>query len=127
VDTSYSTATNYVRAVTTTNAISLVFKPIPGWTVPPSQNLSVTPNNTTLATATYTASSPTMLAVDSSLRLGLTGTIGTTCAIQSRASLTSGSWVNVSTNTITTSGFNLALPKPTNSQTIFYRAVWLEY
>ena len=50
--------------------------------------------------------------VDQSLRLGLTGTPNTTYRIEKRSSLTSGAWTGVSTNTILSNGFNLALPNP---------------
>jgi hypothetical protein len=40
--------------------------------------------------------------------------------------LTSGTWLPVSTNTITTTSFNLVLPyTTTNSPAAFYRALWL--
>ena len=52
-DNSYSTATNYVRAVVTTNAVSIQYKPIPSWSLPPSTNVNVAANVTTVASANY--------------------------------------------------------------------------
>jgi len=72
----------------------------------------------------YTVVPPVMMA--NAGGLSITGTTGTIYQIQSRSSLTSGSWVPLSTNTITANGFNLVLPNPaTNPATMFYRAVWL--
>jgi hypothetical protein len=56
--------------------------------------------------------------------LGISGTTGTVYQIQSRPSLTTGTWSAISTNTIVSNGFNLVLPL-TNHTTTFYRALWL--
>jgi len=61
------------------------------------------------------------------LGIGITGTTGTVYQIERSSSLSSGIWVPVSTNTITTTGFNLVLPyTTTNSPAAFYRALWLQ-
>ena len=40
-DSTFSSATNYIRAVLSTNAFTVVFKPIPGWNVPTNQSVTV--------------------------------------------------------------------------------------
>jgi sugar lactone lactonase YvrE len=128
-DAAYSSATNYTRAVLTTNAFGVEFKPIAGWNVPANQTITIIPNQITTYTANYTLASitptnPVLVANISGL--GITGTTGTVYRLERRNSLTSGSWSPVSTNTITTSGFNLLLSNPaTNGSVNFYRAVWL--
>jgi hypothetical protein len=124
-DTTYSTATNYTEAVLSTNAIGVQFKPIAGWNLPTNQTVTVYPQQIVTPVAFYTVSNPVMVA-NESLGIGIIGTTGTVYEVESRTSLTSGSWVPVSTNTIISSGFNLVLPKPgTNNTTTFYRVVWL--
>jgi hypothetical protein len=57
--------------------------------------------------------------------LGITGTTGATFRLEYRASLVSGQWLPLKTNTLGP-GFNLLLPwPPTNGPAAFYRAVWL--
>jgi hypothetical protein len=124
-DPAYSTATNYVRVVTTTNAVAVVFKPIPGWSLPTNQLVNVLPGQVTTYNALYLVNSPVM--VFSGKSIGLTGTTGTVYRIEGRASLSSGSWLPISTNTITSGGVNVVLPNPaTNGAAMFYRAVWLQ-
>jgi hypothetical protein len=123
-DSAYSSATNYIRAVLTTNAFMVVFKPVNGWNVPVSAPVSVAPGQVASYSANYTVSAP-MLAVNGT-GIGIIGTTGTVYELDRNSSLSGGTWVPVSTNTITTTGFNLVLPYPlTNVPTIFYRAVWL--
>ena len=124
-DSAYSSATNYIRAVTTTNAFTVEFKPIPGWNLPTNQMMTVLPGQINSQTVFYTVTNPVLVA-DNSIGLGITGTTDTVYQIQRRTSLTSGSWLSVSTNTINSNGFNLVLPNPaTNGNAFFYRAVWL--
>jgi hypothetical protein len=97
--------------------------------VPPDQVITVVPGSITIFTANYTLAtgtpaSPVLVANRNSL--GIIGTTGTVYRLEWRTSLTSGSWQPVSTNTITTSGFNLLLSNPAaNGSVNFYRAVWL--
>jgi hypothetical protein len=57
--------------------------------------------------------------------LGITGTTGATFRLEYRASLVSGQWLPLKTNTLGP-GFNLLLPwPPTNGPAAFYRALWL--
>lgn len=124
-DAAYSSATNYTRAVVATNAIIVQFKPVPGWNLPADQSVTVIPGQLNPYTASYTVISPT-LAADPALGIGLSGTTNTTYRIESRASLTSGNWQPVSTNTITSTGVTFILPPPNaNSSATFYRAVWI--
>jgi hypothetical protein len=124
-DTAYSSATNYIRAVLSTNSFTVLFKPINGWNVPLSQPVSVEPGEiTTITNALYTVNNPVLVA--NHLGIGITGTTGTVYQIERSSSLTSGTWLPVSTNTITTTGFNIVLPyTTTNSPAAFYRALWL--
>ena len=125
----FNTISNAVEFVTTTNNVSIVFKPIPGWNIPTNNiTLQVTPNPyapTVISNVLYSVKPPTLV-LDPVRGLGLSGTTNTSYVLQSRSSLTSGIWSNVSTNLIVTNGFNAAIPKPgTNQATTFYRAVWL--
>ena len=125
-DPTYSTATNYTRAVTTTNAVIVEFKPVAGWNLPTNQTVTVLPGQLTTYNAFYSVTNPVLVA-RAALGIGITGTTGTVYQIQSRSSLASGSWIPVSTNTILSNGFNLILPLPSslNQTSAFYRAVWL--
>jgi len=61
-DSSYSTAANYTRAVTSTNAFAVEFKPIPGWNVPVNQSLTVQLGLITVANAFYQVTNPVLVA-----------------------------------------------------------------
>ncbi|HEY1661740.1 MAG TPA: SBBP repeat-containing protein [Verrucomicrobiae bacterium] len=123
-DSAYGTASNYVRAVTSTN-VTVLFHPLPGWNSPGNQAVAVLPNQITSYSASYTVINP-LLTINGTTGFGITGTTGTVYVIQKSSSLTAGIWTPVSTNTITSSGFNLVLPNPlTNGSAVFYRAVWL--
>ena len=127
-DTTYSTATNYTRAVFTTNAVTLEFKPVTGWNLPTNQTVTVAPGQPAVLTAVYTVAGGQMtLEWEPGVGLGITGTLGTVYELDYRTSLTSGSWQPLSTNTITGPGFNLMLPwPPANGPTAFYRAVSMQ-
>jgi len=125
-EASYSTATNYTRVVTSTNAFGVEFNTnVPGWNAPPSQAVAVHPLETVRPTAWYTVSNPVLVA-DLALGIGITGTTSTTYRLECRNFLATGSWAPLRTNMIVSSGFNLMLGWPlTNGSTAFYRAVWL--
>jgi len=124
-DSSYSTAANYTRAVTSTNAFAVEFKPIPGWNLPTNQTTTILPGVLITNVAFYTVTNPVLVA-SASMGIGITGTTGTVYRIESRNSLNSGSWTPVSTNTILSNGFNAVLPfLPSNPPASYYRAVWL--
>jgi hypothetical protein len=117
----YSTATNFTQVIFSTNAVALQFKPIPGWNVPTSQSVVVTPGIISYPPAFYTVVNPVLVA--NAQGIGLTGTTNTTYEIESASSL-NGPWTELSTNTIVSNGINLVVPKTNNQATVFYRAVW---
>jgi hypothetical protein len=53
-DSTFSSATNYIRAVLTTNAFTVVFNQIAGWNVPTNQSVSVQPGQIAVYSAIYT-------------------------------------------------------------------------
>jgi hypothetical protein len=58
-DSAFSSATNYIRQVLTTNAFTVVFNQIPGWNVPVISPFSVLPGVVTIITnALYTVATP---------------------------------------------------------------------
>jgi hypothetical protein len=124
-DGPYGTASNYTRAVLSTNVFGVEFKPVEGWNLPSNQTAVVAPGVLVTNQAFYTVTNP-VLVVDAKMGLGIMGTTGTTYRIESSSSLTEGSWLPVSTNTIVTNSFNPTFPA--SSQKVgasFYRAVWL--
>jgi len=124
-DSSYSTTARYTRAVISTNAFAVEFKPIPGWNLPTNQTTTILPGLLITNVAFYKVTNPVLVA-NPAIGLGITGTTGTTYRIESRISLSSGTWTPLSTNLIVTSGFNSVLPTlPTNGPGTFYRALWL--
>jgi len=124
-DSSYSTSANYTRAVISTNAFAVEFKPIPGWNLPTNQTTTIFPGVLITNIAFYTVTNPVLM-LDRASGLGLTGTTGTVYRIEGRASLSSGSWLPLNTNTILSNGFNAVLPLlPTNPPATYYRALWL--
>ncbi len=123
-DSAYGSASNYIRAVTSTN-VTVLFNPISGWNSPANQAVAVLPNQITSYSVSYTVSNP-LMAINGTVGFGIIGTTGTVYRIEESSSLTTGTWTPLSTNTITSSGFNLVLPGPlTNGPAMFYRAVWL--
>ncbi len=121
-DTPFGTATNYTRAVLSTNPFAIEFKPIPGWNLPTNQAIIVLPNPIapTVFTAFYTVTNP--LLVQRAIGFGMTGTTGTVYRLEKKSALTNATWQTVSTNTIHTNGFN---PVLTNPPAGFYRLLWL--
>ncbi len=120
-DTPYTNAPTYTRPVFSTNAFAVEFKPIPGWNLPSNQNLVVSPDQLSRYTAFYTVTNP-VLVIDRGAGIRMSGTTGTTYRIEQRSSLTSGTWLPVSTNTITSNGFSPVLTSPPPG---FYRLQWL--
>ena len=127
-DTVYASATNYTRAITSTNAITVEFKPIPGWTSPTNVLVMILPGQLTTFDATYTVEPhpPRLSATRNSgtIELRLAEVMGGWAyQIERRPSLTAGAWETVS---VLSNSYNLVLPKPTtNEATMFYRARWL--
>jgi sugar lactone lactonase YvrE len=121
-DSSYSTATNYTRAVFSADAIAVEFKELPGWNLPRNDTVRVFPKILETYNAFYTVTNPVLVA-NPALGIGISGTLGTVYRLESRSSLSSGGWLPVNTNLIISTGFNWILSNP--SPTTFYRAVWL--
>jgi V8-like Glu-specific endopeptidase len=57
----YGSDPNYTLTVVSSNAVAVVFKPIPGWNLPANQTVTVTPGQITVINATYTAVAPPRL------------------------------------------------------------------
>jgi len=122
-DSTYGTPANYTRSVTT-NGASIEFSPVEGWNPPTTITIQLTPGTITSTNISYTVVPPVMLFA-AQTGLGMTGTFNTSYRVERSPSLLSGSWLSVSTNTLS-NGFNLLLPWPTtNGPASFYRAVWL--
>ena len=119
----YTNTVGYLP-ITNTNVFKIEFLPLSGWRSPSNQSATVAPWTTFTGNAYYYVSNPLMVA--NGRGVGLTGTTGTTYQIRTRTNLIFGAWIPVCTNTITTNGFNLALPPPpTNNSPVYYRALWL--
>lgn len=124
-DAAYSDATNYTRALVLTNTVTVKFKPIPGWNLPASQSLVLSPGALDIIPALYTVTNP-MLIADATHGISISGTTGTVYRLEGRTSLSTGSWQAISTNIILTNGLNPILPPlGANQPQTFYRAVWL--
>ena len=123
-DSSYGTATNYTRSVTT-NGATIQFKPVAGWNTPTNQGIHISAGTINVITnVSYTVVPPTMVA-DSIHGIALSGTTGTIYRLEYRTNLVSGQWLPLKTNTLGT-GINTLLPwPPTNGAAAFYRVVWL--
>ena len=122
-DSSYGTDPNYTRAVTT-NGASIEFKQVDGWNPPPPTVIQLTPGAITRTNLSYTVVPPVMW-LAAGTGLAMTGTINTSYRVERRPDLLTGSWLAVSTNTLS-NGFSLLLTWPfTNGSASFYRAVWL--
>jgi hypothetical protein len=123
-DTTYGTATNYTRIVTT-NGTGIEFKPIAGWNTPTNRGVSISAGTINVITnASYTVIPPLMVA-DAIHGIALTGTTGTVYRLEYRTNLVLGQWLPLKTNTLG-AGINTLLPwPPTNGPAAFYRVVWL--
>jgi sugar lactone lactonase YvrE len=120
-DSYYSSANPSLQEITSTNALILLFKPVPGWNLPTNRSVTITPGLILTNLANYTVTNP-VLTLDLLHGLGLSGTTNTTYQIQRNSSLTGGTWTPYLTNTLSTPGFNLITNKPGPG---FYRALWL--
>ena len=129
-DAAYSSSPSYVRQVSSTNAFAVEFKPIPGWNLPTNQTLLVLPagpgGQISSNNAVYTLIPP-MLVNDPVLGLGILGTPGISYRLEMKHSLSDPRWLPVRTNTISSAGFTVLLPKPAPQITtsVFYRLEWL--
>jgi len=117
----YSTANPSLQEVTSTNALLVQFKPIPGWNLPANTTVLVSPGGNITNSAEYTVMNP-VLTLDPVNGLGLIGTANTTYRILSNTSFVGGSWVPILTNTLISPGLNLITNNPGPG---YYRALWL--
>jgi hypothetical protein len=125
-ESSYSTATNYTEIINTTNMQTVHFKTIPGWIAPTNQKVSVPQGVLTVYGINYTVSNP-VLSFKPGLGIGFGGTTGTVYRLETRTNLVLGSWVPVSTNTLTNAVFTPVIPKSVlTNKASYYRAVWLQ-
>jgi hypothetical protein len=98
-DTNWSVAANYTLAVTTTNALSVQFKPIPGWNLPTNESVSVSAGQLTAPGAIYT-DQPAMLSYKIGEGLRLFGASGLAYRIEYATDLNSpASWAPLATVT----------------------------
>jgi hypothetical protein len=116
----YSTANPSLQEITSTNALTVQFKPIPGWNLPTNRSVTVVPGVILTNVANYTVTNP-LLTLDLVNGLRISGTTNTAYQLQSNSTLT-GTWIPFKTNTLTNFGFNLITNKPRPG---FYRALWL--
>ena len=123
-DSSYSSSPNYTRAIVNASSVAVQFKTINGWNLPTNQTVTVLPGQVTVYNAQYIiAAAPPVLMANKN-GISISGTVGATFRIEMRTALTSGNWVPVSTNNVTSSGFHVVLPiTGTNQSAAFYRAV----
>jgi hypothetical protein len=125
-DSAFSTATNYTEIINTTNMQTVHFKSIPGWIAPANQNVSVPQGVLTVYGINYTVSNP-VFSFNPSKGIGFGGTTGTVYRLETRTNLVKGSWVPVSTNTLTNAAFTPVIPKSVlTNKAGYYRAVWLQ-
>jgi hypothetical protein len=123
-DSGYGSLPTYMRAIAN-NGAKIEFKAIPGWNLPTNQTVALETGQITTISALYTVTNPVLVA-NREMGILLGGTTGTVYRIESSSSLTRGTWVPVSTNTIPASGLSPVLPlPPAKEPASFYRAVWL--
>jgi sugar lactone lactonase YvrE len=116
----YSASNPSLQEITSTNALALQFRQIPGWILPSNRSVTVFPGVIVTNVASYTVTNPA-LSVDLARGLSLSGTTNTRYQIQSNSSL-AGTWTPFQTNTLTNFNFNLITNHPRPG---FYRALWL--
>ena len=124
-DSSFSSATNYIRAVLSTNAFTVVFKPIAGWNVPTNQSVSVQPGQIAVYSAIYTISSSPLQIVSpqvsgGAFQLSFQSVNGQSYTLYYNNSVATTNWLPY-TN-VTGNGGTLQLTVPiTNSTQRFFR------
>jgi len=120
--TNYSTATNYTLTVGSTNAISVQFRPIPGWNLPTNQAIAVQAGRIATPIAVYT-DPPASLSYKLPEGLRLFGASALTYRIDYKTNLDPRiPWLPLATNTLTTNTVLISgtLPAPGRK---FFRAV----
>ncbi len=123
----YSTQNPSALAVTSTNAIKLQFKPIPGWNLPTNRTVTVSAGSVSTLTATYTSSQPLLqIASQSSNSFTFTwnAVSNQTFQLQFATDLTQG-WTTMG-GVITATNSTVSVSRPLiNTAQRFYRIVQL--
>jgi sugar lactone lactonase YvrE len=125
-DTGYSSATNYVRAVTTTNPVVVEFKPVAGWNLPPSQALTLEPSQFTLITnALYTLNNSAPVQIVSpqlsggTFNLSFQSANGQSYTLYYNDNLATTNWLPATNVTGNGGTLHLSLPSTNPSQRFF--------
>jgi hypothetical protein len=125
-DSSFSSATNYIRAVLSTNAFTVVFKPIAGWNLPANQSVTVQTGQIASYSALYTVSNSMPVQILSpqvsggSFNLSFQSVNGQSYTLYYNDNLATTNWLPC-TN-VTGNGASLQLTVPiTNSTQRFFR------
>ncbi|HEY1717245.1 MAG TPA: hypothetical protein VGH42_03000 [Verrucomicrobiae bacterium] len=125
-DSTYSSATNYIRAVFSTNAFAVEFKPIAGWNVPTSQSVTVQPGNIASYTALYTVNNPVPVQIVSpqvsggSFNLSFQSANGQSYTLYYNDNLATTNWLPATNVTGNGATLQLSIPS-TNSAQRFFR------
>ena len=83
--TGWSGGPTYTAAIASGGSVTLEFKPIPGWNLPTTKAVQITPGQLTVVSATYTPAAspaPPVLTFNPASGLGITGTTGTTFRLE---------------------------------------------
>ncbi len=123
-DTTYSTAANYTRAVTTSGA-QLQFNPLSGWNPPAAQTIQLFPGTLTIISNLLYTMQPPVVTLNTSLGLRATGPVGIKVRLDYRTNLFTGQWLPLKTNTFGATSLTLLPWPPTNTPTAFYRTLLL--
>jgi hypothetical protein len=120
-DAYYSTGGTSMQEITTTNALTVQFRSLPGWNLPTNRSVTATPGVIRTNVANYTVTNP-VLHLDLVNGLQINGTTNTRYQILSNSLVSGGALIPFKTNTLTSFGFNLITNNPRPG---FYRARWL--
>jgi hypothetical protein len=127
-DADYSSANPSALAVSSTNAVALQFKPIPGWSLPTNRSVSVSAGSVTSLTAAYTPAGPliqTATRSGNSLVITWSAVSNQMYQIQFTPNLTPTNWTALP-GTITATGNTATISQPIgNNSQRFYRVVQL--
>jgi hypothetical protein len=122
-DTAYSSATNYVRAVLTTNAFTVVFKPVAGWNVPANQNVTVQPGVLAVYNALYTVANSLQIVTPQvaggQFRLSFQSSGGQSYTLYYNNNLGTTNWVPYTNVTGNGSVMQLSIPVTNTAQRFF--------
>jgi hypothetical protein len=126
-DVVYSSATNYVRAITTTNPVVVEFKTIPSWNLPANQSVTVEPGQFTIVTnVLYTAASSVPVQIVSpqvsggNFKLSFQSVSNQSYTLYYNDNLATTNWLPYTTNNGNGGTLQLSVPI-TNSARRFFR------